>query len=136
VRLTIGELAEQSGVTAEAIRYYEREGVIPVALRTGAGQYRQYGSKDAQRLRFIRRARDLGFSLSEVRELLSLAEAGPAHSCMEVNRMSRAHLAAVDEKIEQLVSLRRELARVIGDCDGKPFVTDCRILDALNGHPG
>ena len=71
--LTIGQLAARTGVTAETIRYYERAGVVPRAVRDGAGHYRRYDEADAERLRFIRRARELGFSLDEVRELLSLA---------------------------------------------------------------
>lgn len=72
-RFTVSALAARAGITPEAVRYYEREGVIPPATRTGAGRYRTYGEADAERLRFVRRARDLGFSLAEVRELLALA---------------------------------------------------------------
>ncbi|MEO7713533.1 MAG: MerR family transcriptional regulator, partial [Gemmatimonadaceae bacterium] len=70
--LSIGELATRSGVSAEAIRYYEREHVVPAAARGGPGRYRQYDEADVERLQFIRRARELGFSLDEVRELLAL----------------------------------------------------------------
>ena len=131
--LTIGELAARAGVTPEAIRYYEREGVVPPAARGGAGRYRKYGEADLERLRFIRRARDLGFSLDEVRELLVLADGDPARPCAEVDRIARAHLAAVDAKLVQLTALRAELDRVIGDCAGGVPVAECRILGALSG---
>jgi DNA-binding transcriptional MerR regulator len=135
--LTIGELATQAGVSAEAIRYYEREGVVPAAARGGTGRYRQYGAADVERLRFIRRARDLGFSLHEVRELLALADGSPSHPCTDVNRIARTHLAQVDAKLAQLAALRMELDRLIGECDGVVPVADCRILGALSGaEPG
>jgi DNA-binding transcriptional MerR regulator len=131
--LTIGELALRAGVTPEAIRYYEREGVVPRAARGGAGQYRRYMEADVERLRFIRRARELGFSLDEVRELLSLAEGSPNQPCADVNRIARAHLAQVDARLAQLGALRAELDRVISECGGVVPVADCRILGALSG---
>ena len=129
--LTIGQLAAQAGVTPEAIRYYEREGVLPAPARSGAGSYRRYHAADGERLRFIRRARDLGFSLDEVRELLSLAGADPAQPCSDVSRIARAHLAQVDAKLAQLAALRAELAAAIGECGGVVPLGQCRILEAL-----
>jgi MerR family mercuric resistance operon transcriptional regulator len=131
--LTIGELAARAGVTAEAIRYYEREGVVPAAARGGAGRYRRYTEADTTRLRFIRRARDLGFSLHEVRGLLALAEGNPGRSCTDVNRIARAHLAQVDAKLAQLTKLRAELDRVIASCGGVVPVAKCHILGTLSG---
>lgn len=131
--LTIGELAARSGVTPEAIRYYEREGVIPPAARRGAGHYRRYGARDAERLRFVRRARHLGFSLHEVRELLALAVSDPDAPCDEANRIARAHLAQVETKLAQLAALRAELARLVTECDQDVAVADCRLLGALSG---
>ena len=130
--LTIGELAAHAGVTAEAIRYYEREGVIPPASRVGAGSYRQYGAADAQRLRFVRRARDLGFSLEEVRELLTLAAGDPSKPCDDVNQIAHAHLVQVDAKLKQLRALRRELHRLIDACDRDAALVDCSLLSALS----
>lgn len=129
--LTIGQLAERAGVTPETIRYYEREGVLPAPARSGAGSYRRYHAADAERLRFIRRARDLGFSLDEVRELLSLAGADPAQPCTDVNRIARAHLTQVDAKLAQLSALRSELAAVIHECGGVVPLSERRILEAL-----
>lgn len=131
--LSIGELAEATGVTSEAIRYYEREGVIPPATRRGAGSYRQYGIADAERLRFVRRARDLGFSLEEVRELLTLAAGDPNRPCGDVNQIAHAHLAQVDAKLAQLRALRRELNRLIDSCDRDASLADCSLLTALSG---
>src|SRR5215213_2983616 len=109
--LMIGELAKLAGVTAETIRYYERERVIPRPKRTGTGNYRRYEQRDADRLRFVERARDLGFSLDDVRELLALAESTPSKPCNNVDEIARAHIAAVDEKIARLTLLRAELAQ-------------------------
>ena len=134
--LTIGELAARTGVTAETIRYYEREGVIPPAERRGSGQYRRYTAADAERLRFVRRARDLGFSLDEVGELLDLAAGRRGGPCAEVNRMARVHLAQVDAKLAQLAALRTELSRLVDACDRNAAVADCSLLSALSGAPG
>ena len=133
--LTIGQLAGQAGVTPETIRYYEREGVLPAPARSGAGSYRRYRAADAERLRFIRRARDLGFSLDEVRELLSLAGTDPSQPCTDVNRIARAHLTQVDGKLAQLTALRSELAAVIDGCGGIVPLGQCRILEALAHAP-
>ena len=130
--LLIGELARLAGVTAETIRYYERERVIPRPKRTGSGKYRRYEQADADRLRFVKRARDLGFSLDEVRELLVLAQSDPKKPCDNVDQIARAHIAAVEEKIGRLTKLRVELSRLIADCDPKAGIADCRLLTALN----
>lgn len=130
-RLTIGELAARTGCTAEAIRYYEREGVVPRPTRAGPGRYRSYGTADVERLAFLRRARELGFSLAEVRELLAFNDGDPARSCSDVDQMARAHLAQVDARIAQLVELREALAGVMAQCRGGLAVADCRILGAL-----
>jgi DNA-binding transcriptional MerR regulator len=130
--LGIGQLAARTGVTAETIRYYERAGVVPRAMRHGSGRYRQYDEADVERLRFIRRARELGFGLDEVRELLSLAHGDPAHDCADVNRIARAHLAQVELKLAQLTALQSELGRVIRACKRIVPVADCRILEALS----
>src|SRR5437870_6633828 len=129
--LMIGELAKLAGVTPEAIRYYEREGVIPPATRGGSGRYRQYDRVDADRLRFVRRARDLGFTLDDVRELLGLAEQDPSQPCAEVNRIARDHIARVDEKLARLAMLRAELTRLMTDCLADGDIAHCSLLTAL-----
>ncbi|HYD52834.1 MAG TPA: helix-turn-helix domain-containing protein [Gemmatimonadaceae bacterium] len=131
---TIGQLAEQAGCTAEAVRFYEREGVLPAPTRRGGGRYRRYSTADVERVRFVRRARDLGFSLDEVRELLALAAGEPERSCDEVDAIARAHLAQVESKLAQLTALRDELSGVIADCRGGVGIGDCRIIGALSGH--
>lgn len=133
--LSIGEVAARTGCTAEAIRYYEREGVVPRPPRIGTGRYRRYGPAHVERLAFLRRARELGFSLHEVRELLAFSHGDPGRSCSDVDRLARAHLAQVDAKIDQLNALRHALAGVIDQCGGGMAVADCRILGALAGMP-
>ena len=130
--LVIGELADRTGTSPETIRYYERVGVLPAPVRAGGGRYRRYGAGDVERLLFVRRARELGFSLDEVRELLGLADQ-PDRSCAEVDQLARAHLTSVDEKLARLGALRDELERVVGACRGGLPVAECRILGALSG---
>ncbi|MEO7361350.1 MAG: helix-turn-helix domain-containing protein [Gemmatimonadaceae bacterium] len=129
--LTIGELASRTGCTAEAIRYYEREGVVPKSVRRGNGRYRVYNEADVERLAFLHRARELGFSLAEVRELITLADGDPNYSCSTVDAIAKAHLVQVESKLQQLSGLRDELLRIIRACEGGLSVSDCRILGAL-----
>ncbi|MDZ7630195.1 MAG: helix-turn-helix domain-containing protein [Gemmatimonadaceae bacterium] len=131
--LSIGELAARTGCTPEAIRYYEREGVVPRPARAGSGRYRRYGDADVVRLAFLRRARELGFSLAEVRALLSFSDGDPGRSCGEVDALARAHLSQVEAKLAQLTALRDALAGVVDQCRGGMAVADCRILGALGG---
>jgi Cu(I)-responsive transcriptional regulator len=130
--LAIGELARATGTKVETIRYYERIGLLPVPLRTG-GNYRAYDRDHLNRLSFIRRARDLGFSLDEVRALLRLSDQRN-QSCGEVDRIARAHLDAVERKIADLAALGAELRQLIGQC-GHGTIADCRIIDALAPKP-
>ena len=132
---TIGELAARAGCTPEAVRFYEREGVLPAPERRGGGRYRRYSAADVERVRFLRRARDLGFSLDEVRELMALAASDKGRPCGEVDAIARAHLAQVEEKIARLAALRDELRQVIADCRGGRGIGECRILGALSGTP-
>lgn len=111
-RLTIGELAKATGVQVGTIRYYERAGVLPRPART-AGGYRLYSSGDVGGVGFVRRARELGFSLDQVRELLGLAD-DPARPCDEIDAIARTHLAEVEAKLTQLEALRSELDRLLG----------------------
>jgi DNA-binding transcriptional MerR regulator len=129
--LSIGQLAAESGVTAETIRYYEREGILPAPARKGTGQYRQYGLKDLERVQFIRRARELDFSLDDIRELLALAAADSQEPCGGVNVVAKAHLADVNAKRDQLLRLREKLTRLVGQCDQDSMIGDCTLLNAL-----
>lgn len=125
---TIGELGKATGTKVETIRYYERIGLMPSPRRTG-GNYRAYGSAELGRLSFIRRARDLGFPLGQVRELLDLASDG-CSDCFTVDTIAREHLATVERKIADLRALHRELGALVASCSGG-MVAQCRIIDAL-----
>jgi len=130
--LTIGRLSAATGVKVETIRYYERAGLIAAPARTG-GNYRSYGAEDIDRLGFIRRTRDLGFTLEQVRALLDLA-AEKDRDCGEVDALATHHLAEVDRKIADLTALRRQLSSAILACAGGP-VAECRILNAFSQQP-
>lgn len=127
--LGIGALSKATGTTVETIRWYERIGMLPVPART-AGNYRTYGAAQLERLSFIRRARDLGFSLDQVRELLQLAD-DRERSCEAVDQVAREHLGEVERKITDLEALRRELRDLIGQCR-HGTVAECRIVQALS----
>lgn len=126
---TIGDLAKATSTKVETIRYYERIGLLPVPKRT-AGNYRSYLNAHFGRLSFIRRARDLGFSIEQVRELLGLSDQR-GRSCEAVDTIAREHLAEVKRKIADLQALRRELSTVIDQC-GRGTIAECRIIEALS----
>ncbi|HEX4741884.1 MAG TPA: helix-turn-helix domain-containing protein [Caulobacteraceae bacterium] len=127
-RLAIGDLAKRTGTKVETIRYYERIGLLPEPERT-QGNYRSYDEGRLGRLSFIKRARDLGFPLDQVRELLGLADQRD-RSCEAVDIIARQHLAEVERKITDLTALRDELADVIGRCR-RGTVAECRIIETL-----
>ena len=129
---TIGHLARETGCKVQTIRYYEQVGLMPEPQRSPSNQ-RIYGPTQLQRLRFIRHARDLGFSQEEIRELLRLADR-PKQSCAAVTDVTRRHLAEVDNKIAQLQALRDEFQRMIAQCSGQRQIADCRIIAALADH--
>jgi len=126
----IGDLAKRTGVKVVTIRYYEQIGVLPAVKRT-SGNYRNYGVDHVRRLRFVRRCRDLGFSLDQVRDLLRLsAEDGP--SCAEVCQMAGQQQKAVEDKIADLKRLASELRRITASCNGRRIMSECRIIEALS----
>ena len=124
----IGVLSRQSGVNIETIRYYERVGLIAKPERS-AGGYRLYRSADRDRLRFVRRARDLGFSLDEVRRLLDMAD-GKSRSCRRVHDIAVEHLAEVRTKIGDLRRLERVLGTMVKAC-ARGTMPACPLLEAL-----
>ena len=126
--MKIGELAKSTGTKVETIRYYEQTGLLPEPGRT-QGNYRSYGGEHLARLSFIRRARDLGFGIEQVRALLDLSD-DRSRDCATVDRIATEHLREVDRKIADLTALRRELSAVITSCDGGT-VAQCRIIEAL-----
>lgn len=126
--MKIGELANATDTKVETVRYYEKIGLLPPPART-SGNYRSYGSDHLARLSFIRRARDLGFTLEAVRELLNLAD-DQHQSCEAVDSIARSHLAEIDRKITDLTSLRKELTRMVGSSQ-HGTVADCKIIGTL-----
>jgi len=125
----IGKIAELIGVKVSTIRFYEQIGLLPPPVRTCGGQ-RRYTSGAVARLTFIRHARDLGFDVDEVRELLKLAD-NPDSSCGSVDAIARHQVERIDIKMKRLRAMRRELVAIIDSCRG-PRIRDCRILEALS----
>jgi len=125
---SIGVLAERSGVNIETIRYYEKIGVMPKPARS-AGGYRVYGNDHARRLHFVRRGRELGFSLDELRGLLRLVD-GHAYTCQEVHALTIEHLKDIRQKIADLRRLERAMSDMATQCTGDQ-VPECPIIDAL-----
>jgi len=132
MNIPIGELSRLSGVKVPTIRYYEQVGLMPEPPRT-EGRQRRYGASELSRLNFIRHARELGFEVEAIRELLAMSQ-NPEQSCEEADRIARRQMAEVDRRIEQLVALRTELQRMVEECShGR--VGECRVIQALNDHP-
>ena len=125
----IGELSRRTGVNIETIRYYEKIKMLPPPGRT-AGGHRVYGPQEARVLAFIRRGRELGFALDEIRALLDLGGPGKA-SCAEVRAIAQRHLDDIRAKINDLTKLERLLGRTVARCSGKK-VPDCPVLDVLD----
>lgn len=126
--MKIGDLARTTGTKVETIRFYEAEGLIPAPARSAAN-YRIYEQPHLDRLSFIRRSRDLGFTLDQVRTLLRLADDRDA-PCGEVDALTAANIREIDRKIADLQSLRHELIRRLDTCAG-PTIAHCRIIEAL-----
>jgi Cu(I)-responsive transcriptional regulator len=131
--MNIGEAAKASGVSAKMIRHYEDTGLVPKAGRTQAG-YRIYGADEVHGLRFVRRARDLGFSLAEIKALLALW-GNRRRASADVKRLALRHVEDLDRRIAEMQAMRRTLAGLARDChgDGRP---ECPILDDLGRWPG
>ena len=128
--LTIGQLSQRTGANIETIRYYERIGLLPVPLRQG--RYRSYDRTDVARLGFVRRSRELGFSIKEVRALLDLA-AGGHDSCTEARDLAAVHLQDVRSRLADLRRMERTLAATVRACDLGDDA-GCPLIEALEGH--
>lgn len=126
--MSIGDAATATGLAADTIRYYEKIGLLAKPPRS-AGNYRSYGPSDVRKLGFVRRARELGFRVEQVRELLGLASVRE-RDCCRVDELTEEHLVSIDRKIRDLQALRRELASLLESCKGGT-VNDCKILEAL-----
>ena len=128
--MNIGQASKASGVSAKMIRYYEQTGLIPKADRKDSG-YRDYSDTDVHMLRFIRRARDLGFSMDEIAALLGLWQ-DKQRASSQVKQIAQKHIANLSERIAAMQAMQRSLQALVGCChgDGRP---DCPILDDLAG---
>lgn len=129
--LTIGTLAQKTGTKVQTVRYYEQIGLMPDPGRTEGGQ-RRYGDADLDRLSFIRHARQLGFTLEAIRELLDLSD-HPDRPCHEADAIARRQLKQVEQRLTRLEALRAELKRMVHECAGGR-TADCRVLEVLRDH--
>ncbi len=127
--LTIGKLAKKTGVGIDTIRYYERQGLIPEPPRRESG-YRQFSGEMVKRIQFIRHAKDLGFSLKEINELLSL-RLDPKTECSVVKKRAEAKISDIEEKILNFQRMKKALAKLMKDCSGRGPVSKCPILEAF-----
>ncbi|MCK5286990.1 MAG: Hg(II)-responsive transcriptional regulator [Thermodesulfovibrionia bacterium] len=127
--LTIGKLAKTANVNVETIRYYERRALIPKPRRKESG-YREYSEEMVQRIQFIKHAKELGFSLKEIHELLSL-KLDPKTSCSEVKNRAETKIADIEEKVKTLQRMKKALVKLTKACSGKGPVIECPILEAL-----
>ncbi len=130
--LTIGALASATEVKVPTIRYYEQIGLLPKADRT-EGNQRRYGQAERERLTFIRHARDLGFSVEDIRELLDLSDK-PNTPCDAAHAIADRQVGAIARRIRQLEGLLNELSRIAESCRGGRMAADCRIIHALADH--
>ena len=129
--ISIGALAARAGCTVQIIRHYEKIGLLPDTRRTSSNR-RIYSEDQASRLIFIRHSRELGFSLDDIRKLLSFSDQ-PDQSCEQVDAIAREHLHGVQERLGRLRSMERELKRMVHECCGGK-VAECRIIDVLTDH--
>ena len=130
--LTISQVANAADVNIQTIRYYERRGLFPTPRRTPAG-YRQYADEAVARLRFIKHAQELGFSLQEVQELLALRVRHGA-ACDVVERKTRQKIEVVQQRIRDLQRMKRTLERLAAACTARRPTDDCPILEVLEDH--
>ena len=128
--MKIGELARQAGVAIDTVRYYEREGLLPMPARQQSG-YRVYEADDVRRLRFIRRAKDLGFTLEEVSGLLALS-AQRNEDMAEIKQAAKGRLEQIDARIAELQRVRAGLQQLVTHCPGHGSLATCPILNALS----
>ena len=129
---TIGQLAKKARVNVETVRYYERRGLIPEPPRRRSG-YRQYSRDDVARIRFIKRAKELGFSLKEISELLSL-RADPQTTCGDVKGQAEAKIADIEGKVRALQRMKEALKKLAASCGGYGPTSECPILEALDAR--
>lgn len=129
-RTTIAKAARRAGVGVETIRFYERKALIDRPPRPAFGGYREYPTATVERVRFIRQAQELGFSLAEIGDLLSLS-ADPSADCADVRERARAKLGEVEDKIGRLIEIRHALNELIDACPGSGALRACSIMESL-----
>lgn len=127
--LTIGKVARQAGVGVETVRFYERLGLIEEPPRRQSG-YRQYPPETISRIRSVKRAKELGFTLKEIKELLSL-RASPRSRCADVRRCAEEKVEDIQQKVRDLQKMEKALTGLVAACDGRSPATECPILKAL-----
>ncbi|MBX3415127.1 MAG: heavy metal-responsive transcriptional regulator [Pirellulales bacterium] len=129
--MKIGEIARLSGTSVETIRYYEREGLLLEPERRPSG-YRQYDETTVERLKYIRQAKDLGFTLAEIRELLELSSAHS--SCNHIRQRAEAKMADIESKVRHLQQMKRSLGRIVKRCRANEPSVDCPLLHKTKGR--
>ena len=132
--LTIGRLAQQVGINLETVRFYERQGLLPKPPRSPSG-YRLFPAEATRRLKFIKRAQELGFSLSEIRELLAL-RMSPRTTSTEIRKRTEAKITDIERKIKSLDSMRKSLVKLARSCGGCSPLSECPILESLDREDG
>ena len=128
--MTVGALATQAGVKIDTIRYYERHGLLPKASRTNSG-YRIFTSASVERLKFIKQAQALGFTLNEVKQLLAL-RVSPGMTCNDVRKRADAKLADIQYKIDSLHAMKRALQQLVSACEAVGPASECSFLANLH----
>ncbi len=129
---TIGKISAKTGVKVPTIRYYEEVGLLPEAERS-AGNQRVYGAEAVKRLSFIAHARELGFSLEHIKELLNLAD-DPGQPCAQANDIALQHLKGIESRMKRLRSLKKELQNIVHVCSANGTIKDCRVIETLADH--
>ena len=131
--MRIGELAKNTGFRVETLRFYEKENLITPISRTDSG-YREYNKESQRQLQFIKQAKSVGFSLKEIKELLTLRVDRDQHSCSDVKDIAEQKLTQIEQKITELVSMKNALHKISDACcGGSAPATSCTILNALDG---
>ncbi|MBI1355726.1 MAG: MerR family transcriptional regulator [Acidobacteria bacterium] len=132
---TIGQAARAAGVNVETLRYYERRGLMPEPPRS-RGNYRLYPEDSVRIVRFVKRAQELGFTLNEIRELLTLRSGGDEVRCADVRAQASLKLRDIERKIRSLQTIRKALSQLVTQCSGSGPVAACPILEALEPENG
>lgn len=129
--LKIGEVADRGGVNLQTIRYYEREGLLPEPPRLASG-YRVFPEDAVRRVRFIKRAQELGFTLKEIKELLALRQIDQARGSAEVRTLAQEKIADIEQKIRTLQAMKKVLRKLTDRCAGCGPISECPILESLD----